>query len=51
MESVCIFDETSNCKRCNFIIEKMASLNDSVNNAGNALGKAFVDGANIAIRG
>ncbi|HCQ5970104.1 TPA: tape measure protein [Clostridioides difficile] len=34
-----------------FIIEKMASLNDSVNNAGNALGKAFVDGANIAIRG
>ncbi|AXU76076.1 phage tail tape measure protein [Clostridioides difficile] len=34
-----------------FIIEKMASLNDSVNNAGNALGKAFVTGANIAIRG
>ncbi|MBY1592240.1 tape measure protein, partial [Clostridioides difficile] len=34
-----------------FIIEKMASLNDSVNNAGNALGKAFVAGANIAIRG
>ncbi|WP_394904306.1 tape measure protein [Clostridioides difficile] len=34
-----------------FIIEKMASLNDSVNNAGNALGKVFVDGANIAIRG
>ncbi|UWD46863.1 tape measure protein [Clostridioides difficile] len=34
-----------------FIIEKMASLNDSVNSAGNALGKAFVDGANIAIRG
>ncbi|WP_131043228.1 tape measure protein [Clostridioides difficile] len=30
-----------------FIIEKMASLN----NAGNALGKAFVAGANIAIRG
>ncbi|HBG6028855.1 TPA: tape measure protein [Clostridioides difficile] len=34
-----------------FIIEKMASLNDSVNSAGNALGKAFIDGANIAIRG
>lgn len=34
-----------------FIIEKMASLNNSVNNAGNALGKAFIDGANIAIRG
>ncbi|MCJ0054053.1 hypothetical protein C4R91_06235 [Clostridioides difficile] len=34
-----------------FIIEKMASLNDSVNSAGNALGKAFVTGANIAIRG
>lgn len=34
-----------------FIIEKMASLNDAVNNAGNALGKAFIDGANIAIRG
>ncbi|EQF26333.1 tape measure domain protein [Clostridioides difficile CD160] len=34
-----------------FIIEKMAALNDSVNSAGNALGKAFVDGANIAIRG
>ncbi|EQF25187.1 tape measure domain protein [Clostridioides difficile CD160] len=34
-----------------FIIEKMVSLNDSVNNAGNALGKAFIDGANIAIRG
>lgn len=34
-----------------FIIEKMASLNDSVNNAGNALGKAFIDGVNIAIRG
>ncbi|MCJ0225770.1 hypothetical protein JY758_19645, partial [Clostridioides difficile] len=33
-----------------FIIEKMASLNDAVNSAGNALGKAFVDGANIAIR-
>ncbi|HHB9347579.1 TPA: tape measure protein, partial [Clostridioides difficile] len=27
-----------------FIIEKMASLNNSVNNAGNALGKAFIDG-------
>ncbi|MBH7226793.1 tape measure protein, partial [Clostridioides difficile] len=34
-----------------FIIEKMASLNDSVNSAGNALGKAFIDGVNIAIRG
>ncbi|HBF7205583.1 TPA: hypothetical protein KOU66_003815, partial [Clostridioides difficile] len=34
-----------------FIIEKMASLNNSVNSAGNALGKAFIDGANIAIRG
>ncbi|MFL8713115.1 tape measure protein [Clostridioides sp. GD02377] len=34
-----------------FIIEKMAALNDSVNSAGNALGKAFIDGANIAIRG
>lgn len=34
-----------------FIIEKMTSLNNSVNNAGNALGKAFIDGANIAIRG
>lgn len=34
-----------------FIIEKMAALNDSVNSAGNALGKAFINGANIAIRG
>ncbi|MDM9913809.1 tape measure protein [Clostridioides difficile] len=34
-----------------FIIEKMVSLNDSVNSAGNALGKAFIDGVNIAIRG